>query len=242
MKRLAFLLLLAGVVSCEAIPDPGRELVCVTFWVQGTKGFPDVITDTFPDEIGITITDKETGEKIEAVTGEAVTLPVGAYSVLGVSHPNKSQGVYGTAVYLSKAPDIRIEQDVVVSSGTKQYSLVAGFRSWVLAVDSGEVSRWTMQMDYSEKDVDFLVDGSTWWIFCTGDPGDRSIQTKVYPKEEKGHAPGAYELTTTPGLAAGNGWYLVEPARWYWLHPDEIETGEAGMAVRFSEWSEGVWN
>lgn len=242
MKNLLLSVLAGVAVSCTAIPEASRELVSVTFCVdRGTKSFPEVIEDCFPVSIPITITDKETGEKVDAVTGEAVTLPVGAYSVLGVWNPARSQAVQGTAVYLSKAPAIRIEQDVVVSSGTRQYSLVAGFRSWVLAVDSGEVSRWTMQMDHKETAVDFLTDGAVWWIFCTGDVGERSVQTKVYPKGD-GYAPGVYDLTCSPGVAAENGWYLVEPARWYWLRPVEVETGEAGMGVRFWEWSEGSWN
>lgn len=239
MRNFVILLLAGMAASCTAIPEASREMVCVTFRVDcATKSFPDVIEDTFPATIPLTITDKETGEQVAAVTGESVSLPVGAYSVLGIYHPAKSQGVQGTAVYLSKSPDIRIEQDVVVSSGTSQYSLAAGFQSWVLAVDSREVSRWTMQMDYNETDVDFMVDGTAWWVFCTGSVGDRPVQTKVYPKGD-GFAPGVYDLTGSASVAAANGWSLVEPARWYWLHPVEVESGTAGLGMRFQEWSEG---
>lgn len=238
MKRL--ILLLPLLVACSRMPKP--EMVEVTFSLnQQTKAFPNAIVATLPQWMDITLTNVSTTEKITATTGELVTLPVGEYAVSGHFNPTRTQGVIGTAVYLSLQPAIYIDQNVTIYSGAVSYTLDAIYRSWVLAVDGDEVSKWTMIMDYKETPVDFLLDGTTWWIFCTGEISNRFITTKVTPTDTDGHAVTTFNLATSASYAASNDGYFVEPGKWYWLHPEEATTSNSTMGLRFPDWTYGTW-
>lgn len=238
MKRL--LLLLPLLVGCAEKMD---EIVSVTFRVGGgTKSFPSAIVATLPSTVDITIKNKSTQATLTTQTGMEVTLPVGEYSVTGYYNPSKKQNVVGTSVYLSDSPCFYIEQDITINKGKEECVLDATYRSWVLAVDSKESASWTMVMNYEETAVDFLVDGDAWWIFCTGDLSGRFLVTKVFPKSEDGYATATYNLSTSAAYAANNGGNLVEPGKWYWLHPSKASTESASMGIRFPEWSDGTWN
>ena len=238
MRKL--LLLIPLIVACTRMPS--TEMVEVTFRLQnGTKSFPNAIVETLPLTMELTLTNVKTTERVTAYTGEPITLPVGEYAVSGYFHPTKVQNVVGTGIFLSYQPSIYIDQNVDINNGETSYILDASFRSWVLAAETGEVSKWTMIMDYKETPVEFLIDNTTMWIFCTGDASARFITTKVYPSDEEHYSTTTFNISTNAAYALNNGGYFVEPGKWYWLHPEEATTSSATMGLRYPNWSEGSW-
>lgn len=238
MKKL--LLLLPLLVACTRMPS--TEMVEVTFRLQnGTKSFPNAIVETLPQTMELTLTNVKTTERVTAYTGEPITLPVGEYAVSGYFHPTKVQNVAGTAIFLSLQPSVYIDQNVTIHNGSESYMLDAYFRSWVLAADVSEVSKWTMIMDYKETPVEFMLDNTAMWIFCTGDASARFITTKVYPKDEEHYATTTFNLSTSASYAANNEGNFVEPGKWYWLRPQEATTSNASFGLRFPEWTDGTW-
>lgn len=241
MKKLLFFLALC-VVACTKVPQQTGAMVSVVFRISTeTKAFPDAIVATIPSTIPLTVTNKVTGSAFSVNTGEAVTIPVGEYSVSGRYTPKKNQNVIGTSVYLSKSPAITILQDVSVSAGVSEYSITATYQSWVLAVDSTEASLWTMDMNYTATAVDFMVDGTTWWIFCTGNLASRFLVTQVVPKDTDSCTTATYNLTTSASYAAANNGLVVQPGKWYYLHPNSATTEAAGFSINFPSWENDTW-
>ena len=219
------------------------EVAKVVFKIEvGTKAFPNVIVATFPTTLSLTVTNKATGSKFTVNTGEEVQIPVGEYSVSGKYAPKASQAVLGTSVYLSKSPAFSILQDVSIATNIEECSLTVNYQSWVLAVDSNEVSKWSMSMNYNATDIDFMTDGDTWWIFCTGDLSERFVTTTITPKDIDGHTATTFNLTTSASYAASNGGYVVQPGKWYWLHPEGVTTGSAQFTFSFPTWQDGTWD
>lgn len=202
-----------------------EELATITFSLASTKAVPECVI--YPSEIDLTLT-SDNG-KYQVKTGETITLPTGEYNVVGKYTPQKNF-VIGTSVYTSKIPAVSVSESIEVRSGTNTYQLTGILNSFILSVDSGEVSSWTIE----GKTFDFLSDGSEWYTFVGGDLSQRNLKTTIVPRQD-GYLTTTFSLTTNPAREGE----LVEFGKFYHLHPEEHPTQDSGIIVNFPPFSAG---
>ena len=248
MKRFLLLAVL-GIVSCTALDDPAPGVgtpVSVTFEVGSygsfpTKGMADAIAATLPATLDLQLTNTATGATYTAQTGAAVEIPAGTYEVTGGYTPDATNSVYGTSIYLSKAPKVSVAQDVTIAAGTGTYTLTAIYESCALVTLSSEVERWTGATNKKEGfDVDALEHGVYRWTFLTGELTEgRYFHTYLKPSD--GSAQVSYTIIGDPALQTNfSDALVVVPGKWYLLRAGDDDVTAGTFAVEWPAWTEGT--
>lgn len=251
MKKvlLALLALAASVApSCNkqdtTTPAP---LVSVTFAVGGydsgyfpTRAMADAISATLPASLDLQLTNTATGVTYSAVTGQAVEIPTGTYSVTGGYIPESTKNIYGSAVYLSHSPQVGIDQEVEVVEGVTSYTLTAVYQSCALVTITAEVARWLgATSDREGFDVETMEDGIYSWTFLSGDLAEsRYFHTYLTPAD--GSQQRSYTIIANPSMQMNfSDALVVAPGRWYILRASDAEIQSGGFSVEWPAWTQG---
>lgn len=247
-KTLLALLALGGLV---ALPSCGVQDLTTTFapeWVEitislvpaydtgsiPTKGIGEEISSTLPTQMALTLANKASGETYEVTTGTPIYMPTGTYSVVGRTAPTARQYIYGTTHYTSGEPLVVVEDELEINAATTNYSVTAGYRCFVVAVNSGEVSSWTLQTGESWPAVTKTEGAGVWWTFVIGDYDyDHPFRTMVT------FADGEvldYKFHTRDASAGG---IVADFGKWYLLRQAGGTPQTGAIGLRLPEWTAG---
>lgn len=192
-----------------------------------TKSFSDEIATHYPNEVEITLTDTETNAQYVVITGEAVSIPFGTYSVNGSYAPDAIQKNYGSTKYLSYEPSILVSDTIEVVSGKDSYVVNASYNSFAIGVMS--FTDWKVKVkDGSMESVNAINADGLNWIFANGyysnsTPLVMSVGSKTF------------NLTLdTPA----DGQTQVETGKWYLLNG--VPQNQSGSFSILNSWEEGT--
>lgn len=237
MKRLLPLLLfLAG---CAQLPPQEVSVTLgLSFYDSGrfpTKAFADEIAATIPTGIELTLTNTSTNAVYNAVTGVAIALPVGTYSVVGQHVPTATQLCYGSTKYLCKTPGISVEDEIEITAGTSSYSVAASWAAFAIGVLPSECSAWKVKVKTGEfLNVDCIEADGLWWVFAYGAfSGTQPLDITLVPITGSNFT---HRLVLG---SPGENMALVENGKWYVLHPT-MEISQCGtLGLDLPAWTAG---
>lgn len=246
MKRtlLALIALAAAVApSCtkqDNFPS-GPDLVTITIGLTPavdsgrfpTKGIGEDIAATLPSQMTLSLTNKATGESFEVVTGASVRIPAGTYTAAGRTSPAPLQFIYDPTHYTSREPLIVVEDELEITTAGAHY-VTAGYRCFVAAIPTSEVSYWWLTTANGRAEVARNTGTENGWIFVIGDFGtDQYFRTGVTFVDGEQQE---YQFQTRD-LQAGS--ILAEYGKWYLLRQQGGTPQNGTIALRFPEWTAG---
>lgn len=246
MKRtlLALIALAAAVApSCtKQDTEPAPEWVTITLSLRPdydtgrfpTKGIGEEISAALPTQMTLTLSNKVSGETFEVTTGTPIYMPTGTYSVVGRTAPTARQYIYGTTHYTSGEPLVVVEDELEITSATTNYSVTAGYRCFVVAVNSGEVRNWTLQTGESWPAVTKTEGTGVWWTFVIGDYDyDHPFRTMVTFTDGEVLD---YKFHTRDASAGG---IIADFGKWYLLRQAGGTPQTGAIGLHLPEWTAG---
>ena len=251
MKKALFALLALGGIfalpSCNSSKQettPAPEWVTITIGLRpgyetgtigpATKALGDDITATLPTAMSLSLTNKANGDTYDLTTGQPFRIPTGTYSVAGRTDPAPYQFIYDPTHYTSREPLVVVEDEVTITAEAGTYYVAAGYRCFVVGVNNGEVSHWTLRSGTMWPEVARLDGTTAGWIFVIGDfDAEHPLLTKVtFPDgtEQEYHF-------YTRDLQAGG--ILAQYGRWYILRQAGGTPQYGNIGLTFPEWTAG---
>lgn len=262
MKLLtkSFQMLAAGVLlavaftactkASERITDAEGELVEVRIYAGGVEsgamskaGEVDaVLAAAYPaGGVSLRLVNALTGIAYTATTGEAVLLPVGAYSVTGRYKPS-SKGAFNGSAYVASAPAFSIDASLEVVEGVSEYSIPVAWECFAVCVDTGEVASWKW-WPYSGEGATppvLTAEGVELFFLC-GTLDAAPMRVSLAPCDLEHYAATDWWLATNRAKIEGraNG-LMAQAGRWYRLHPDGVVTESGALALSWPSWECGA--
>lgn len=241
MKRISILLLAALAGCSPAMVEPEMKVVTfeISLYESGrfpTKSFATEIASHLPASVEMTLENSVTHVTYPAVSGEAVTIPLGTYHITGTYMPDFVQKCYGSTKFTSFEPGIVVEDDIEVVANTDTYSVDASYTSFALGVVPTEVSSWKLKTkDQSMEEVICIEATDLHWVFVTGGfSSSTPFVTTITPTV--GSSEGFNLVLDTPT----DGQSRVEAGKWYVLHPAGAGTQSGTFDLGLADWSEGT--
>lgn len=245
MKRtlLALLALAAAVApSCtKQDTEHAPEWVTITLSLRPdydtgrfpTKGIGEDIAATLPSQMTLSLTNKATGESFEVVTGASVRIPAGTYTAAGRTSPAPLQFIYDPTHYTSREPLIVVEDELEITTAGAHY-VTAGYRCFVAAIPTTEVSYWWLTTANGRAEVARNTGTENGWIFVIGDFGtDQYFRTGVTFVDGEQQE---YQFHTRDPQPGG---IVAEYGKWYLLRQAGGTPQMGSIGLRLPEWTAG---
>lgn len=246
MKRtlLALLALAASVApSCtKQDTEPAPEWVTITLSLRPdydtgrfpTKGIGEEISAALPSQMTLTLANKVSGETFEVTTGMPFRIPTGTYSAVGRTSPTPLQFIYDPTHYTSYDPLVVVEDELEITSASGSYSVAAGYRCFVVAVNTGEVSNWSLRTGTTTASLVRKEGDGVGWIFVIGDYDyDHPMRTAVTFADGEQQE---YQFHTRDPQPGG---IVAEYGKWYLLRQAGGTPQMGSIGLRLPEWTAG---
>ena len=245
-KILLALLALGGIFALPACTkqatDTAPEWATITITLRPdydtgrfpTKALGEDIAATLPTQMALTLANKVSGETYDVTTGTPIYMPTGVYSVVGRTAPAARQYIYADTHYTSAEPLVVVEDELEITSATANYSVTAGYRCFVIAVNPANVSTWTLQTGEAWPAVEKTTGSDTWWTFVVGD-FDNTHPFRTMVTFTDGEVLD-YKFHTRDASAGG---ILADFGKWYLLRQAGGTPQSGAIGLRLPEWTAG---
>ena len=196
-------------------------------------GIAGDISATLPTSMTLSLANKVTGETYEVTTGTSCRIPAGTYTAIGRTSPAPYQFIYDPTHYTSREPLVVVEDELTIETSGNYY-VTAGYRCFVVAVNSGEVSNWSLNTANGRTAVAYLTGTEVRWIFVIGD-----YDTDHYFRTDVTFTDGTQQEYQFQTRDLQSGSILAEYGKWYLLRQKGSTPQNGAIGLRFPEWTAG---
>ena len=244
-------LLAAAFMSCtkasERMPADDAGLVRVRIYAGGVEsgamtrsneGVEALLAAAYPAGVSLRLINAVSGIEYQVRSGDAVLLPIGAYSVTG-RHKPQSLGAYNGSAYVAREPAFQISAQLEVVEGVAEYSVPVAWDCFALCCDTEETKSWKWYAFVSDTPNEPPAsegEGEALFFVC-GSIQSGAMRVALQPYDLEHYAATDWWVSHSRSeLEPYGNAVLAQSGRWYRLHPDGVVTESGSLALGFPAW------